>query len=75
MRFTIRNMLCLALAIYGTFEPWMMISLRQNQSTLTKLFGYGVFRGGDLCLTKDQVMKLHHKFRRMYLSRIEHEVT
>lgn len=65
----------MALAIYGTFEPWMNVSKCKTQPILSKLFGFGVFKGDDLCVTKDQVMKLHHKFRQMYISRIEHEVS
>jgi hypothetical protein len=47
--FFFRNMLCLSLAIYGVFIPWME-EASQNGPRLTRLAGFGCFRGDTLCI-------------------------
>ena len=42
---------------------------------LTQLYGFGVFKGRSLCVTRDQAARLHLKFKRMYVQRVEHEST
>ena len=59
---TVRNLLCVALSIYGYWLPWMGQAEMQDiseEARLSQLYGLGIFKGKSLCLSKDQATRFH----------------